>query len=1064
MPNPELYDFITTIPSCRQTTQLKVVLEILQQTQCDRLIVVNEEQVPIGILSAAQLLLYLYSKSQTGTKTIHQAISTVDKKLIEQVVVLPATLKIEELGLHLQSLPPQNTRCDLVLVDPAGKLLGLLDRVQLSEFLCLNFAKASSEAVKQVSDRQNQLVLDLLVQLLEKLPCPLILQTTTGEVVMQNSAWSRHFGGFSDPEEVRRKVESILDSATVTTQVYSSELQNFEVVATVANQYHNNAASSLHTQQLLSISQKTDEYDAVNVSNCMSSLEPAEFIGTANRCQLGTQANTCICIWTLPNGQERVWEFVKIPLQEQYSELDARINDTEQNSAEGFSRLLPMSPNLWLLLATDVTEQQQLALELAAKNADLIQLNRLKDEFLSCISHELKTPLTAVLGLSTLLKDQALGELNERQSRYAKLIHQSGRHLMSVVNDILDLTRMETGQLKLSIEQVNISNICDRALEQVRVMQARDSQASVEAIAQTELEHRFTLEIEPGLDTLVADELRLRQMLVHLLANAFKFTETGGEIGLRVNRWAGWIAFTIWDTGIGIPEQQQHLIFQKFQQLENPLTRRFKGTGLGLVLTRALARLHGGDVSFLSKEGKGSSFTLLLPPHPPTDFRLSISEEELQNTNEKSQILQRNSKAKIQNLKLSNRLVLLVEAAPRYIAHLTEQLSSLGYRVVNARSGTEALEKARRLQPGIIFLNPLLPLLSGWDVLTLLKSDPATRQIPVVVTTTRAEKEQALANRADECINLPVPAEILPQLLARFCHEPVANSETQTIGTTNKNCITILRLVGGESLPLIPKSQIRYRILEADDLEQAEILVSIWQPDVVLLDGAIAEPIAYLKSLSQFSKLADLPIVTLDTATTQAANQIEGLAVFPCLLPQDKRDPETLLSVLQFAAGMQWKPNILVADVATLPDLQPKLSTANSLAPGTEWFQALIPYLETAGFKGTISHSWVETLTQIRQGSVDLILICLADVQLNSDILQALQNLENEDLPPILVLNGQLHSILETHQENLNHSLDLQVTLDGVLQGIATEILPPSLSIQELLDKIIKTLALNASH
>ncbi|WP_235612151.1 ATP-binding protein [Gloeocapsopsis dulcis] len=1052
------------IPSCRQTTQLKVVLEILQQTQCDRLIIVNEEQIPIGILSTAKLLLYLYDESQAPTKTIHQAITTVDA-LIEPIVVLPAKLRIEELGLHLQSLPQQNTGCDLVLVDPAGKLLGLLDRVQLSEFLYLN-AKVSSEAVQQGSDRQNQLVLDLLVQLLEKLPCPLILQTTTGEVVMQNSAWSRHFGGLSDPEEVRHKVESILDSAAATTQVPSSEqIPNSEVVVTVANHDRNNATSSLHTQQLLSISQKTDEYDAVSVSDRVPNLEQPEFMATANRCQLGAQANTCICIWSLPNGQERVWEFVKIPLQEeQYLELDARINDTEQSSTQGFSRLLPMSPNLWLLLATDVTEQQQLALELAAKNADLIQLNRLKDEFLSCISHELKTPLTAVLGLSTLLKDQALGELNERQSRYAKLIHQSGRHLMSVVNDILDLTRMETGQLKLSIEQVKISNVCDRALEQVRVMQARDSHVSVKAIAQTELEHCFTLEIEPGLETLVADELRLRQMLVHLLANAFKFTETGGEIGLRVSAWAGWIAFTVWDTGIGIPEQQQHLIFQKFQQLENPLTRRFKGTGLGLVLTRALARLHGGDVSFLSKEGKGSSFTLLLPPHPPTDFRLSISEEELQSTSEKSQILQRNSKANIQNLKLSNRLVLLVEAAPRYIAHLTEQLGSLGYRVVNARSGTEALEKARRLQPGIIFLNPLLPLLSGWDVLTLLKSDPTTRQIPVIVTTTRAEKEQALANRADECINLPVPAEILPQILARFCQD-VANAETQILRTTNKNCITILRLVGSGSLPLIPTSQIHYRILEADDLEQAEILVSIWQPDVVLLDGAIAEPVVYLKSLSQFSQLAALPIVTLDAATTQAASQIEGLAVFPCLLPQDKRDPETLLSVLQFAAGMQWKPNILVVDVATLPDLQTHIpfSTA-SLAPGTEWFQALIPYLETAGFKGTISHSWVEMLTQVRQGSVDLILICLADAQLNSDVLQALQNLENEDLPPILVLTGQLHPQLETHQENLNRSLDLQITLDRVLQGIATEILPPSLSIQELLDKIIKTLALHASH
>lgn len=483
----------------------------------------------------------------------------------------------------------------------------------------------------------------------------------------------------------------------------------------------------------------------------------------------------------------------------------------------------------------------------------------------------------------------------------------------------------------------------------------------------------------------------------------------------------------------------------------------------------------------MSKEGKGSSFTLLLPPHPPTDFRLTISDLESRSTD----TLCVAQDPKLQTSKLHNRLVLLVEAAPRYIAHLTEQLGSLGYRVVNARSGTEALEKARRLQPGIVFLNPLLPLLSGWDVLTLLKSDPATRQIPVVVTATRAEKEQALANRADEFISLPVQSEVLPQILARFCSEPAATAEEVDISPsmTNHNRITILRLVEDSSLPLVPqRSQIHYRILEADDLEQAEILVSIWQPDVVLLDRVIAEPVAYLERLNQCSKLAALPIVTLDAATTQAANQIEGLTVFPYLLPSDKRDTETLLSVLQFAAGMQWKPNILVVDVAMLPDLQTNNAPQtghHTFTHGTEWFQALIPYLETAGFKGAISHSWAEMLYQIRQASVDLILICLADTQVDFDGLQALQNLENEDLPPILVLNAQFHldemtqlhprlevknQAGELQQENLNRSSDLQQTLDRVLQAIATEILPPSLSMQQLLDKILKTLALNASH
>jgi CheY-like chemotaxis protein len=208
-----------------------------------------------------------------------------------------------------------------------------------------------------------------------------------------------------------------------------------------------------------------------------------------------------------------------------------------------------------------------------------------------------------------------------------------------------------------------------------------------------------------------------------------------------VSRWEGWIAFTVWDTGIGIPEQQQHLIFQKFQQLENPLTRQFEGTGLGLVLTRSLARLHGGDVSFLSTEGKGSSFTCATTTQSPTQESRELKGQEDNISACLSTPISQNQR---------NCLILIVEAAPRFIENLTEQLTNLGYRFAIARSGTEALEKARRLQPGTIFLNPLLPLLSGWDVLTLLKSDSATSNIPIVITATRAEKDQTFANQADE--------------------------------------------------------------------------------------------------------------------------------------------------------------------------------------------------------------------------------------------------------------------------------------------------------------------------
>lgn len=944
-----LHNFIVIVPSCVQTTRISSVLEIFSQGQCDRLVVVNKQQCPIGVLNLRRLMPQLIGSSgYKASEYVQQPLWAVAQALVEPIATLPAELGVEQFGLYLRSQKSQtNTGSDWALVDRTGKLLGILDTARLLQFLALSPPAGMSTGVSK-RDRALAHVLDSMIHLLEQLPWPLMLQNGNGEVLTQNTAWCQQFGAFSDPEAVRREMEALVKEGE---------------------------------------------------SACSSS-----------RCQIGTQADTCICVFTVQNGQERVWQFVKIPLSESVFNTD-----------------------LWLLLATDVTEQQQLASELVAKNADLIQLNRLKDEFLSCISHELKTPITAVLGLSTLLKDQALGQLNERQARYAGLIHQSGRHLMLVVNDILDLTRMETGQLKLRLEPVQIRTVCDRAVEQARAIQSKTSQpsASGESLTESAPGHRFTLLIEPGLDNLVADELRLRQMLVHLLSNAFKFTEAGGEIGLRVSRWEGWIAFTVWDTGIGIPEQKQHLIFQKFQQLENPLTRQFDGTGLGLVLTRALARLHGGDVSFLSKEGKGSQFTLLLPPSPPHK-RAGGADR--------------------------NRLVLVVEAAPRFIEDLTEHLTDLGYRFVIARSGTEALEKARRLQPRAVFLNPLLPLLSGWDVLTLLKSDAATRQIPAIVTATLAEKEQAFSKRADEFLSLPVQQDALQQILTRFCAIPsVSQSEegvSQSAGTDTP--LTILRLVGEHgSVPVLDSGswllnsgllhQHHYRVLEADALEQAELLARIWQPDVVLLDAAIPNPLAYLKQLSQYPSLAALPLVTLDAAIAQAANQVTGLSVFPCLTPFEKLGTDTLLPVLQTATGRSLKPSLLVVDISTLPDLQ-QVSVEQVRS---EWFQALIQYLQTAGFRGIIAHSWAEVLQQIRQQSADLLLICLGELKLHPGVLAALMSLNQQHaLPPVLVLDRRL-----------SQNEDATESLETILGGIATQILPPSLSIKELLDHIYQTLA-----
>lgn len=1209
-----LYDFTATVPSCVETTTLADLLEIFEQEQCDRLIVLNQQQCPVGLLYSARLLSQLLAVEDRqdinhNCIELHQLNATLGEELIQPIQTLPASGSVEQFSSFLRSKQTQtNTHLDWALIDSEGKFLGLIDTWRLLRFVagqklettakgdssCPSLKKSAPLSSK-VEDDQNftaadhKLVVDKpLLQLLERLPWPLMLQTSTGEVVTQNPAWWQQLGVLKDPEGVRHQVEAIL--GIVPTKKSQPSTPKAVKVPSRGKSHQHNDDEPIQPTKPYSQENSLLGSNHPQTQNGESSHYPSQETVTSSRCFLDSQPGTCTCVVEVQNGQERIWQFAKIPLDSFESSLLRPQSDTvlspagyttdylnvgeplcksSSRAAHSGTVLLKSSQqrgrassikvsresqpsaktpsalksDLWLMLATDVTEQQQLCKELAAKNADLIQLNRLKDEFLACISHELKTPLTAVLGLSRLLVDQQLGKLNERQARYAGLIHQSGRHLMSVVNDILDLTRMETGQMELNLCNVKLRPVCERALSEAKNIHRESSKTTHTNPTQASpQEHQFTIAVEPGLDEIVADELRLRQMLVHLLSNAFKFTETGGSIGLRVNRWEGWITFTVWDTGIGIPEHQQHLIFQKFQQLENPLTRQHEGTGLGLVLTRALARLHGGDVSFLSREGKGSQFTLLLPPSPPqkrggeigawgkqdnethgeclvvpsqdhplnktalrpprqpsdpTDLKMSKSNGHSHSThlsNHFSAALKQQEQPVSLLQTHSNSLVLVVEAVARYIEDLTEQLTGLGYRVVIARSGCEALEKARRLQPKAIFLNPLIPLLSGWDVLTLLKSDAATRHIPVVVTATRAEKKQANANRADGFLSLPVQNHLLTPLLENLCATTeVQQQKSEGSQLSDQTPLRILRLVNTEwKYSYSHLSLDNQRIVEVDDLDQAELLARVWHFDVVLLDAEIPEPQTYLQKLSQCHRLATIPLVTCDVATTQVASHISGLSVFPCLLTpfgkdqdSEKKITHALLSVLQIAAGVSCPPSILVVDFAMLPDLPDarhrQVRNSNSeqnsiksritaevnslelkpltIARGSEWFQALIQYLQTAGLKAVMGRSWAELLQQIRHKSVDLLLICLGESTMQKEIHSALQALSKLpfNLPPVLVLDQSLNPLKQEDTQPQMSPVPTEST-EKIVNAIATKILPRSISMEELLNQINQAL------
>ena len=1011
-----LNQFIQPVPACPTDANLRVMVEKFHSSQSEVMVVVDEQFVPVGILCLSHLLPYIKPKlpAQTTPDKEHGN-QTLASSLMIPVVSVSAYLSLEELRKNLQSWQfsaKNQSNCNCVLVDYQGKFLGLLDTWGLLKYLLSpNISK-----IDTISSKENSCEFQLrsqtwqttpLVRLMEQLPLPLRLETSSGKIICQNSTWCSQIGS-REPSEMNLSCSLTTSEPALTSSVKSL----FE--------------SSPQTDRSI----LSDSNPGVELQPCCQTYRP---IATSNQAwlSLDTSLSNSELLETRIH-QERTWQFVRMPI--------SLPGDSPILSQENHSTVTQNQSSGWLVMATDVTEQEKLCKELGAKNADLVQLNRLKDEFLACISHELKSPLTAVVGLSSLLKDESLGKLNQRQARYANLIYQSGHHLMTLVNDILDLTRLETGQLQLTLEPLNLQSVCERAYQQALQLQSFREQTK----EGWEEENKFTLEIEPGLDLMVADEMRLRQMLVHLLDNALKFTEASGEIGLQVSNWEGWIAFTIWDTGVGIPPALQHLIFQKFQQLENPLTRRFEGTGLGLVLTQRLARAHGGDISFTSKVGQGSQFTLLLPPSPPQEH----------NHNQGSK--QEESEDSWQEIPLhppatTNRLVLVVEAVPRYIEDLTGQLRELGYRVVIARSGTEALEKARCLQPRVILLNPLLPLLSGWDVLVLLKSDAKTSQIPILVTSTRGEKQRAEQNGADGFLCLPVEKADLNSSL-ECLGEPISSQSKR---------LTILRLREATKISSLhdldlalssQSSALNYRILEAEDVEQADIIARVWHPDVVLLDGEdLSNPLEYLHNLSQQPALAALPLVTLDAKTTQAANQLPNLTAFPCLVDSGQDSLEALIEVIQVASGMGNQSHVLVyGNWEKTSSQQEKVNSGQSKSTGVyEWLQALVHYLQTAGFRSSLSNSWQEVYSQIQYRSLDLLLLYVDDRDDYGSLIGQLKPLANmENKPTVLVFDHRCVS----EQTNINEQ---EKSLNKLLEKIATNVFPAhSYSMNDLLAQI----------
>jgi signal transduction histidine kinase/DNA-binding NtrC family response regulator len=385
---------------------------------------------------------------------------------------------------------------------------------------------------------------------------------------------------------------------------------------------------------------------------------------------------------------------------------------------------------------------EERTVELKMANAELARASRLKDEFLASMSHELRTPLNAILGLSEALQEQVFGILNEKQLKTLNTIEESGRHLLALINDILDISKIEAGKLTLQKGPISIEVLCQASLRLIK----QDAQKKHLQVAYTR---------DSSVTTVQADQRRLKQILVNLLSNAVKFTPEGGAIGLDVknDEEDQAIRFVVWDTGIGIAPKDLERLFEPFIQLDSSLARQYAGTGLGLALVRRLTELHEGQVAVESAPEQGSRFIVSLPRsslHEPG--RELISDIAALNDEPSAIILRR---------------ALIIEDSPTTAEQFTRYLTEMDIEVVIHPRAEGALEQAQQIQPDIIILDILLPDQPGWMVLAQLQENPQTQNIPVVIISVVDEPARGLSMNAAEYLVKPISRQQLQSSLSR---------------------------------------------------------------------------------------------------------------------------------------------------------------------------------------------------------------------------------------------------------------------------------------------------------
>jgi signal transduction histidine kinase/CheY-like chemotaxis protein len=373
--------------------------------------------------------------------------------------------------------------------------------------------------------------------------------------------------------------------------------------------------------------------------------------------------------------------------------------------------------------------------EIAEKSEELALASQHKSQFLANMSHELRTPLNAIIGLTEMMVTNAGRFGTEMAAEPLRRVHRAGTHLLGIINQVLDLSKIEAGKLELAPESVNLAPLVDEVVGTARQLAEQNK-------------NRLVVEAQENLGSLTVDPMRLRQILLNLLSNACKFTKEG-EVALRVRKvddGGNWVEIAIEDTGIGMSPEQQAKLFEEFTQVDASTGRRYGGTGLGLAITRRLARMMGGDVTVASAPGKGSVFTVRLP----------------------GSAVMAAAQPGETGRPASTDCILVIDDDATARELISDHLKAEGFSVETASGGLEGLRRARELRPIAITLDVVMPDLDGWSVLAALRQDSDLAEIPVIMVTIVDEQRRAVALGAAGYLTKPIDRERLHRLVGRF--------------------------------------------------------------------------------------------------------------------------------------------------------------------------------------------------------------------------------------------------------------------------------------------------------